>query len=58
LTLLSVESCCDDNTKVVEHFVSFPESPILLVLDILKVMIKTSNDCIAVQKSASEQMNV
>jgi hypothetical protein len=31
--LLSVESCCDDNTKVVGHFVSFSESPSLLVLD-------------------------
>jgi hypothetical protein len=28
--LLSVESCCDDNTKVVERFLSFPESPSLI----------------------------
>jgi hypothetical protein len=31
--LLSVEPCCDKNTKIVEHFLSFPESPSLLVLD-------------------------
>jgi hypothetical protein len=31
--LLSIESCCDDNTKVVEHFLNFLESPSLLFLD-------------------------
>jgi hypothetical protein len=33
LTLLSVESCLGDNTKVVEHLLSFPENLSLLVLD-------------------------
>jgi hypothetical protein len=28
--LLSVESCYDDNTKVVEYFLNFPESSSLL----------------------------
>jgi hypothetical protein len=31
--LLSAESCGGKNTKVVENFLSFPESPSLLVLD-------------------------
>jgi hypothetical protein len=31
--LLSVESCCDENTKVVVHFFRFPESPSLIFLD-------------------------
>jgi hypothetical protein len=31
--LLSVESCCDDNTKVVEHFLYFPENSSVLLLD-------------------------
>jgi hypothetical protein len=33
LTFLNVESCCDGNTKGVEDFISFPESPSLLFLD-------------------------
>jgi hypothetical protein len=33
LTLLSVESCLGESTKVVEHFLSFPESSSLLFLD-------------------------
>jgi len=31
--LLSIESLCDGNTKVIEDFISFPESPSLLFLD-------------------------
>jgi hypothetical protein len=33
LTLLSIESCRGKNTKVVEHFLSFPEGSSLLLLD-------------------------
>jgi hypothetical protein len=33
MTFLNAESHCDDNTKVIEDFISFPESPSLLFLD-------------------------